>query len=263
MDFGFAGKTVIVTGGGSNIGRAIVLAFAREGAKVVIAEIDQKQGERVAKEAEALAGEGQCLLAVCDVTKYDEVQKMVQQTLQEWGRIDVLVNNVGWDEPHLFVETTADFWNRVIALNFLSTVHCSHAALPAMIQQKAGSIVSISSDAGRIGEFRESIYGGCKAGVIALTKTIARENGRYGIRANVVCPGTTVPASPEDVGERSMWRVPPLTLEQLQKSTQSYPLRKLGKPEDVAYAVLFLASDVAAGNITGQTLSVSGGYTML
>ncbi|MDF2957266.1 MAG: NAD-dependent dehydrogenase [Candidatus Alkanophagales archaeon MCA70_species_1] len=137
-----------------------------------------------------------------------------------------------------------------------------------MVEQKSGNIVSIGSDAGRMGEYMEGVYAGCKAAIIGLTKTLAREVGRYGIRLNVVCPGLTLPKDWEqEIGEKSLWRSKEMQErfakpEVLEKIKKAYPLRKIGTPEDVAYAVLFLASDKCAGHITGQTLSVSGGYTM-
>jgi NAD(P)-dependent dehydrogenase (short-subunit alcohol dehydrogenase family) len=262
MELGLAGKTVIVTGGASNIGRAITLAFAREGSNVVIADIDDVQGKRVADQANQLGGK--TIVIKTDVTKYPEVESMVKKTIEEFKKIDVLVNNVGWDIPQLFIDTTEDFWDKVISINYRSDLNCIKAVLPYMIEQKSGAIVSIGSDAGRVGEFREAVYSGCKAGVIALSKAVAREVGRYGIRLNVVCPGVVVP-SPDEIGERSMWKGETskfFTPEVQEKAAKSYALRRLGKADDVAKAVVFLASD-AASYITGQTLSVSGGYSMM
>lgn len=263
MELGLAGKTAIVTGGGANIGRAISLAFAREGSNVVIAETDEAQGKKVADEANAMGVGGRSIVVKTDVTKIDGVESMFKRALDEFGEVDVLVNNVGWDKLMLFTETNPEFWDKVIALNYRSDLNCIKTVLPHMIERKGGSIISIGSDAGRVGEFRESVYSGCKAGVIALSKAVAREIGRYGIRINVVCPGVTVP-KPEEMGEGSMWKemikmFPPEVQEKIAKT---YPLRRLGKGEDIANAVLFLASD-AASFITGQTLSVSGGYSMV
>ena len=267
MDLGLKGKTVIVTGGGSNIGRGISLTFAGEGSNVVIAELDEKQGQKVADQANALGAGGRCMTVKTDVTKLNEVEALVAKTVKEFGTVDVLVNNVGWDSPQYFVETTPDFWDKVIDLNYRSVLNCIKTVLPVMIEKKSGSIVSVSSDAGRIGEFKEAVYAGCKAAVIGMTKTTAREVGRYGIRVNVACPGMTVPDSEKDVGESSMWNqegmsniLAPEKLEALAKS--AYPLRRLGRPQDLGNAVAFLASD-AASFITGQTLSVSGGYSMM
>jgi len=264
MDFGLAGKTVIVTGGGSNIGRAISLAFAKEGSNLVIAEIDEAQAKKVVDKANAMKARGSCIAIKTDVTELNEVETLVEKTLKEFGRIDVLVNNVGWDSPQFFTDTDLAFWDKVIALNYRSDLNCIKSVLPHMIEKRNGSIVSIGSDAGRVGEFQESVYSGCKAAVIALSKAIAKEVGRYGIRLNVVCPGMTIP-SPEEVGEESMWGGEAnkiYTPDVQEKIAKTYPLRRLGRAQDVANAVLFLASDVA-NFITGQTLSVSGGYSMI
>jgi 2-hydroxycyclohexanecarboxyl-CoA dehydrogenase len=264
MNLNLAGKTVIVTGGGSNIGRAISLAFAQDRANVVIGEIDAGQGKKVVAEAEALGA--RALLTPVDVTDWSAVQAMVRAAEERFGRVDVLVNNVGWTRDALFVEKTRDEWAKEIQLNLWGMINCTRAVLDGMIARRSGAVVSIGSDAGRIGEFREGVYGACKAGVIALSKSIAREVGKFGIRLNVVCPGMTMPAADEDVGELSMWAQTEnrawMTDEMRARIAKAYPLRRVARPDDVTGAVLFLASD-AAGFITGQTLSVSGGYTMM
>ena len=263
MDLNLTGKTVIVTGGGSNIGRAIVLAFAKENANVVIADIDQVQGKKVAREAASLGGKA--VVVKTDVTDYDSVVVMVKRTMDEFGRLDVLVNNVGWTLDRLFIEKPREEWEREVNINFWGVLNCTRAVLDHMIERKYGKIISIGSDAGRMGEYREAVYAACKGGIIAMSKSLARELGRYGINVNVVCPGVTVPQSPEFAGEMSMWKGPMaqvFTPEAQEKAAKAYPLRRLGKPEDVAGAVVFLASD-AASFITGQTISVSGGYTMM
>lgn len=265
MDLGLAGKTVIVTGGASNIGRAISLAFAREKARVVIADIDQRQGERVAAEAEAQGAE-KVLVVPTDVTDMAAVTRMVEIAESESGPIAVLVNNVGWTREQLFVEKSREEWEKEIQLNLWSMINCTRAVLDGMIARRYGSVVSIGSDAGRMGEYREGVYAACKAGVIALSKTLARENGRYGIRFNVVCPGAVIPEDDTEYGEYSLWREPEMnrwiTPEVRERIAKAYPLRRTGTAEEVAIAVVFLASD-AASFITGQTLSVSGGYTMM
>lgn len=262
MELGLKGKTVIVTGGGSNIGRAIVLAFAKEGTNIVIAEIDENQGKKVADEANALGSKTTVIKT--DVTSYEQVEAMVKKTIEQFGAVDVLVNNVGWDQIQLFVETTPDFWDKIININYRGMLNCTKAVLPHMIERKSGAVISIGSDAGRMGEFREAVYGGCKGAQIAFTKAVARETGRYGIRLNVVCPGMTVPATEDEVGDESMWKLGMkfISDEYKEKAAKNYALRRIGKPEDVAPAVVFLASD-AASFVTGQTLSVSGGYTMM
>src|SRR3989475_6712749 len=198
MELNLAGKTVIVTGAGSNIGRAIALAFAGERANVVVAEIDEGQGAKTAAEAGAL---GATAIAVrTDVTRWESVQAMVRGVEERFGPVDVLVNNVGWTRDALFVEKTRDEWEREVQINLWSMINCTRAVLDGMIARKGGAIVSMGSDAGRIGEFREGVYGACKAGVIALSKSIAREVGKFGVRLNVVCPGMTMPSGDEEIG---------------------------------------------------------------
>ena len=262
MDLGLKGKTATVTGGASNIGRAISITLAAEGANVVIADIDEKQMGKVVATIESSGGKAIAVKA--DITKRDEVDAMVKKALDQFKSIDGLVNNVGWDSLMPFVETTPELWDKIININYKGMMNCCHAVLPHMIEKGSGAIVSTSSDAGRMGEFREGVYGGCKAAQISLSKTIAREVGRYWIRVNVVCPGMTMPTSPEETGElggfgHGFRTIPQETLD---KIVRNYALRRIGKPQDIAGAVAFLLSD-AASFVTGQTLSVSGGYTML
>ena len=265
MELNLAGRSVVVTGGGSNIGRAITLAFARERSHVTIAEIDEGQGKKVTAEASG-AGAASATVVRTDVTKWDSVQAMVRGVESRLGRVDVLVNNVGWTMDRLFVEKTREEWEKEIQLNLWGMINCTRAVLDGMIARKAGAIVSLGSDAGRMGEFREGVYAACKAGVIALSKSLAREVGRHGIRLNVVCPGMTMPESDEEISGLSMWASDTnrqfRTDEMKARIAKVYPLRRIGRPEDVAGAVVFLASD-AASFVTGQTLSVSGGYTMM
>ena len=263
MDLGLKEKNVIVTGGGSNIGRAIVHAFAAEGSNISIAEIDEAQGQKVAQEVAATGTGARAIVVRTDVSDHEQVEALVARTIQELGGVDVLVNNVGWTIDRLFMEKTWEEWEKEVKLNLWSPINCIRAVLPHMIERQHGSIVSISSDAGRMGEYREAVYSACKGGVIALSKAVAREMGRYDIRLNVVCPGLTVPR-PEEMGPESMWVQlrDVFTDEVLERVKRAYVLRRLGTSEEVAKAVVFLASD-AASFITGQTLSVSGGYTMI
>jgi len=264
MDLGLAGKTAIVTGGASNIGRAITLAFAKEKSNIVIADIDEEQAQEVAKEANALGGK--TIVLKTNVTDYSAVEAMVRKTLEKFGGIDVLVNNVGWVANKLFMKKPREEWEKEIRINYLSVINCTRAVLDHMVERKAGKIVNVASDSGRMGEPREAVYSGTKGAVIAFAKAVAREMGRYGININTVCPGATIPESPGTAGKDSMWAgdvtvamIPPETKE---KILSHYPLGRLGKPEDTANAVVFLASD-AASFITGQTLSVSGGFSMM
>ncbi|MFN3254401.1 MAG: SDR family NAD(P)-dependent oxidoreductase [Ilumatobacter sp.] len=264
MDLEFQGKSVVVTGAGSNIGRAVALTFAREGAALTLGDIDQEQTERVAEQA-TIAGAPSAQFVRTDVTDLAQVEELIGAANDEHGGVDVLVNCVGWDKLMYFTDTEPELWQRIIDINYVGVLNCTRVALQYMIPQEGGSIVSISSDASRQGEPREAVYGGVKAAINSFMKTIAKENGRAGIRCNVVCPGVTIPEDDEEVGETSMWRDKDsmFTPEQLDKVARALPLRKVGRPQDIANAVLFLASDAVAGHVTGQVLSVSGGYTMI
>ncbi|MDY7034431.1 MAG: SDR family oxidoreductase [Thermodesulfobacteriota bacterium] len=262
MDLHLAGKNVIVLGGASNIRRAISMLFAEEKANVLVGDWDEKQAEKTGADIKNLGVKGRAVKT--DVTDWDSVQNTVKKGLEEFGSIDILVNNAGWAMDRLFVEKPRNEWEQEIAINYWGVINGIRAVLDHMIERKQGSIVSIGSDAGRMGEYREAVYAGCKGGIIALTKAIARENGRFGIRLNVVCPGLT-PGRLEDSGVKSLWRgeeAEVFTPEAQERAKKMYPLRKLGTPEDIANAVVFIASS-RAGHITGQTLSVSGGYTMM
>lgn len=263
MELNLKGKSVVVTGGGSNIGRAIVLAFAEEGVRITIGDIDAEQAGKVATLA-LHRGAADVQVVKTDVTNFEQVQAMFAAAKNRFGAVDVLVNNVGWDKLMYFTQTTPDFWQKVISINYVGVLNCTKAALDVMIPQESGAIVSISSDASRQGEPREAVYGGTKAAINSFMKTVAKENGRYGIRCNVVCPGITVPDKADEVGGTSMWSNPDtmFTAEQLEKVAKTLPLKKIGRPEDVGGAVVFLSSG-AARYITGQVLSVSGGYSMI
>jgi len=259
MELGLKDRVVIVTGGASNLGRAISLGFAGEGARVVIADVDLEQARKVEAEAPS-----RLIARRADVSDWDSVSATVEFAVSSLGKVDVLVNCAGWTVDRLFIEKPRGEWEREIAIDTWGFINSVRAVLDPMIERGYGRIVSIGSDAGRIGEWREAVYSGTKAGGIAMSKSIAREVGKYGITLNVVCPGL-VPGTPETSGRDSMWAsdqgklFSPAVLE---KAARAYPLRRLGTAEDVVPAVLLLASD-RASYITGQTLSVSGGYTMM
>ncbi len=260
MDLKLRDATVIVSGGASNIGRAISLGFADEGARVVIADIDDSQAARVVDDGPA----GRVVACHTDVTSEDSTNAAVDFAIDTFGSVDVLVNCAGWTVDRLFLNKPREEWEREIAVDLWGFINFTRSVLPHMVERERGRIVSISSDAGRIGEWREAVYSGTKAAIIATSKAIAREVGKHGITLNVICPGFT-PGDPETSGEQSIWRGEQgdhFGPEMLERVARSYPLRRLGRPEDVVGPVLLLASDWSS-YITGQTLSVSGGYTMI
>jgi 2-hydroxycyclohexanecarboxyl-CoA dehydrogenase len=239
----------MVTGGALGIGRAIAVALAGGGCAVAVGDLLE---EEAAETAEGIGG--RALAVRLDVTDSESVAAAIDQVEAGLGPIDVLVNNAGWDEARPFIETDEPFWDRVIEINFKGGLRVTRAVLPGMVERGWGRLVNISSDAGRVGSSLESVYSGAKGGVIAFTKTIAREVARSGVTANVVCPGPTRTAFLERIASEGGERY-------VESLTRAVPMRRLGEPEDVAAAVAFLASE-EAGYITGQTLSVSGGLTM-
>ncbi len=258
-------KVVIVTGGASNIGRSIVLGFAAEHAIVVVADLDEALAVKVAATAKE-RGASAALAIHTDVGDWESVQSMVSTVEQTFGRVDVLVNNVGWTIDRFFLEKPREEWEKEIRVNLWGTINCTRAVLEGMVKHSSGVVVSIASDAGRIGEYREAVYGACKAGVISLSKSLARELGRHQIRLNVICPGATLPEPDAEVSSNSLWAETEmkawLTADVRARIAKAYPLRRVGTGNDIANAVMFLASD-AASFVTGQTLSVSGGYSMV
>jgi 2-hydroxycyclohexanecarboxyl-CoA dehydrogenase len=249
------GKVAVVTGGARGIGRGIVTALADAGASVALADRRADLAEHTASEVAKDSG-ARVVAFKADVTNLLEVQETTARVLQTFGHIDALINNAGWDELKPFLQTTPDFWDKIIAINYKSVLNTCYAVLPHMVARKAGAVVSISSDAGRVGSMGEAVYAGTKAGIIAFSRTLAREHARDNLRFNVVCPGPTQTPLVEEMQQQEFGsRV-------LGRMEQYVPLRRLGRPEDIAPAVVFLASD-AAGFITGQVISVSGGLTMV
>ena len=247
------GKVAVVTGGGKGIGAAICLKLAKYGANVVPLDIDEPAARSVASQAEAM---GRKALAIkTDVTDKSQVDAMVKQVVGSLGSLDILVNNAGWDKLAPFVETTPDFWDKLIAINLKGVLNCCQAALGPMMERKSGKIVNIGSDAGRAGSSFEAVYSACKGGVIAFTKTLAREVARYNINVNCVCPGLT------DTPLLDQIKADPRGAKITEAVQAATPFRRLAKPEEVAGAVLFFASP-ESDFVTGQTLSVSGGLTM-
>lgn len=252
---GLKGKVVVVTGGGGGIGSATCLRFAEEGGRVVVADIGAEAAARVVDAIKANGGEAVAM--VVNLIDYDATAAAVAQVEAEFGPIDILVNNAGWDLFVPFLKSEPDFWSKIIDINLRTVLNITKPVVASMVARGvAGRVVSIGSDAGRGGSSGESVYSACKAGVIALTKTLAREHARNGITFNTVCPGVTETAMletfMEGAGDKEKLRT---------AFTRAVPLGRMGKPEDLPGAILFFSSDDAAF-ITGQTLSVSGGLTM-
>jgi len=240
-------KIIVVTGGASGIGRATALLLASHGANVHIGDLDLEGAARVAKEAVG----GRASAAHVDLASADSVQAFAESVLAASGRVDGLVNAAGFDKVGPFIKNDPMLWERLVAVNLLGAMRLTQLVLPSMIESKAGNIVNIGSDAGRVGSMGETAYAATKGGLIAFTKSLAREMARYQINVNCVCPGPT--DTPLFNAEAS---------DGLREALLSaIPFRRLGQPEDVAQAVRYLIGP-NAGYVTGQVLSVSGGLTM-
>ena len=246
------GKTAIVTGGAQGIGAAIAGALAADGAAVAVLDLD---GEGAAGTAEKIAAEyGVPTRGVqADIADRSSVVDAVDRVEHELGPVDILVNNAGIDVIGPFVESDPAAWDRIIAVNLRGPINTCHVVLPRMIERGLGSVVNMGSDAGRVGSSGEAVYSATKGGVIAFTKTLAREVARHGIRVNCVCPGPTDTALLGQVESASKGLREALA--------RAIPMRRIAQADDIAPVVVFLAGD-DAGYVTGQTLSVSGGLTM-
>lgn len=248
------GRVALVTGGARGIGAAVARRLAAEGMPTAICDI--RAGLAARRAEEIVAGGGRAVAVEMDVRSEESVSTGLEQVRAELGQVEVLVNVAGWDELKPFVESDETFWQEVLEVNFKGVLRLTHATLPGMIERRWGRIVSISSDAGRVGSSLEAVYSGAKGAIISFTKTVARETARLGVTANVVCPGPTDTEMLRDVAEAH-----PDADKVLERLARAVPMKRLGRPEDVAAAVRFFASE-ETGYITGQTLSVSGGLTM-
>ncbi|MCZ2406301.1 MAG: 2-hydroxycyclohexanecarboxyl-CoA dehydrogenase [Burkholderiales bacterium 68-12] len=250
----YENKTAIVTGGGGGIGGATARRLAAEGAHVAVFDMNLAAAEQVA--AGIRAAGGQATAFQCDITDRAQVDAAVAATQAQLGPVAVLVNNAGWDIFKPFVKTVPAEWDKLIAINLTGALHMLHAVLPGMVERGYGRVVNVASDAARGGSSGEAVYSACKGGLVALSKTLAREHARHGITVNVVCPGPTDTALLAGVAEGA--RDPAKLIEAFKSAI---PLGRLGQGDDLASAIAFMGSDDASF-VTGQVLSVSGGLTM-
>src|SRR5262245_52386801 len=250
---GLKDRTVIVTGGANGIGAAIARRLAEEGCAVGILDLDAAAGEKVAGEIKAAGGRAS--LHAVDITDYDAVARAVESFETAHGPVALLANNAGWDRAASFLDTTPEFWRKVVAINLFGPLNVNHIVLRGMAARGFGRVVNIASDAGRVGSSGEAVYSACKGGVIAFTKTLARELVGKGIIINTLCPG------PTDTAILRSFLEGPDGTRIAEGLKRAIPMKRLGVPEDYPGLVAFLLSDDAA-YITGQTISVSGGLTM-
>ncbi|MGA2467123.1 MAG: SDR family NAD(P)-dependent oxidoreductase [Thermodesulfobacteriota bacterium] len=261
MDLWLKDRVSIVTGGGWGIGKATALTFAEEGARVVIADMDETRGESAAEEIRSKGG--QSIFTNTDVSKWESAVNMVNDTLKAFGQIDVLVNNAGAFRTNFFMKMTREDWKAEIDVNFYGVLNCVRAVLEHMIERKSGCIINVSSDAGRVGEPNQPVYSGTKGAVIAFSKAIAKDVSRYSIRVNSVCPSLTIGERRLEV-EKDLREDPEKwkAYEEWKQSTlRLYPLRRFNEPQDLANTIVYLASERSC-NIHGQTISINAGYCM-
>lgn len=242
------GKKVIVTGAGQGIGRSIALKVAQEGGDVVIAEMNQETGVQTTREIEAWGGKA--MFVALDVADQRSVQNMVSQVLSIWKRVDILVNNAGFDRGATLLKVKEEDWDAVLGVHLKGTLNCIQAVAPHMIENRYGKIVNISSIYGKSGGIAAISYSAAKAGIVGLTKSVARELGRYQINVNVVLPGLILTPTIAKMAEKYKNMIIDHT-----------PLGRIGQPEEIANVVAFLASDEASF-MTGATVEVSGGSDM-
>jgi 2-hydroxycyclohexanecarboxyl-CoA dehydrogenase len=251
---GLKDRVAVVTGAAGGIGRAICRRLAEEGTRVVAADINEAELEKFASECRSRGEE--ILPLAFDIVRMEDVRRAIDSAVAKTGKIDILVNNAGWDVARSFLDSDPELWDKVISINLRGPLNLHKAVLPHMIAGGGGKVVNIASDAGRVGSSGEAVYSACKGGLIAFSKTIARECARDNIRVNAVCPGPTdTPLLRSFAGEGEYGQ------KLYESLRRSIPLKRLGEPEDIPGLVAFLASD-DANFITGQVISVSGGLTM-
>lgn len=249
IELNLSGKTAVVTGGASGIGKATTLQIAQAGAHVLLADIDEAGGAKVAAEARAQGLPVEYMQV--DLTDAGSVDRFAGRALERAGRVDILVNTAGWGRIEPFVQNQSDFWDRIMAINLMGPIRLTQRLLPPMFEARSGKIVNVASDAGRVGSLGETVYAAAKGGLIAFTKSLAREAARFNVNVNCVCPGPTDTPLLAAVSEKHR-----------EAFVRATPMRRIGKPKEVADAILFFAADTS-DYVTGQVLSVSGGLTMV
>ncbi len=243
------GKTALVTGAGSGIGRAIALRLAALGARVMVTDINDEGGAATVQAI--VAAGGVASFHHCDVSSYADAQASIRAARDTFESIDILVNNAGWDVIQPFLQNDPELWDKVIGINLKGPIHMSRAVMEAFVEQETGGkIVNLASDAGRVGSLGEAVYSACKGGVIALTKTLAREGARYKIQVNCVAPGITDTPLVAGMDQKVIDAI-----------VKAIPMRRMADADEPAELVVFLASD-SNTYMTGQVISVSGGLTM-
>ncbi|WP_085992227.1 SDR family NAD(P)-dependent oxidoreductase [Oceanobacillus senegalensis] len=245
-------KIAFITGAGSGIGREIARVLVSKSMKVIVADINLNNAEETVSILRDEGGEAAAVY--CDVTTLESVQEAVKESLSLYGSIDVLVNNAGWDKIEPFIESEPSTWKRVIDINLMGQIHTTKEILPIMMENGSGKVINISSDSARVGSSGEAVYSAAKGGIIAFTKTIAREMAKHNINANCVAPGPSDTPLFAEIGSYNKGITKALE--------KAIPFRRLAKPTDIANAVGYFASP-EADYVTGQTLSVNGGLTMV
>lgn len=254
--FDLSGKSVVVTGGAGGLGRAISARLLKAGANVAVLDLDLKSGVALAEELNRTQSSGTAIALAADVTDVETLRSAGRQIAAGFGAVEILVNCAGWEQYRRFVDTDAAFRRKSVDINLFGVFNAIEVFLPPMIARKSGRIISIASEAGRIGSPGESIYAAAKAGILGLTKTLAREHGRDGITVNAICPGPFDTPLLADYINSS--RSPAAFRAALEKNI---PMGRIGQPQDISGLVAFLASDEAR-YLTGEVISVSGGLSM-
>lgn len=248
-------RVAFVTGGAQGIGQGISETLGAAGFRVAVADLNLEAAQATAKGITDAGGDA--IAVRVDVTDTASVQSAVKTVEAELGDIEVLVNNAGWDDFMPFLKTTEDFWDKILDINFKGALRAIHTIVPGMVERGYGRVINIGSDAGRVGSSLEAVYSGAKGGIIAFTKTLAREVATKGVTVNTVCPGPTDTPALRKFADASGQDADKV----IGGMTKAVPMKRLAQPEDIAAGVAFFASD-AAGYVTGQTLSISGGLTM-